>query len=265
MQHENKALFGQVGYLKLDLEESEAKVEAFKKEKEVAEAKLDEEFAENEVHRKDIKAASVLKIDLEKEILKLYTENKALMAKNKEQHKKFLDKSDFHDILENTLDNKVLEIDRLRQKIEMLRKSQFACAYCDYETAVEDNLKGHVRVNHESQFPCKSCDQKSDIESDLCKHTQEKHDNGVEHSLQNCDLATTSKSDLKDLSDVYEHKCTLCNYTCKTELKLKNHICKIDIQNPTFGDFYMKNWIVANKCSPIFSSKRKRNCFIALC
>ena len=38
----------------------------------------------------------------------------------------------------------------------------------------------------------------------------------------------------------------------KTEEKLENHLCRITVKNPSFCDFYTKNWIAINRCSYMF-------------
>ena len=40
--------------------------------------------------------------------------------------------------------------------------------------------------------------------------------------------------------------------------KLKTHMCRLTVANPTCGDYYTKNWILVNGCTRIFSSSKKR-------
>ena len=51
---------------------------------------------------------------------------------------------------------------------------------------------------------------------------------------------------------MHKFDCKTCDLVCKTEEKLANHMCRITVKNPSFCDFYTKNWIALNKCSYIF-------------
>ena len=40
--------------------------------------------------------------------------------------------------------------------------------------------------------------------------------------------------------------------------EITTHMCRITIINPTYGDYYTKNWIVSKSCARIFSSSQKQ-------
>ena len=42
-------------------------------------------------------------------------------------------------------------------------------------------------------------------------------------------------------------------------------MCRINVRNPTFCDFYAKNWIVLNRCTPIFHRIEKKEVAILHC
>ena len=44
----------------------------------------------------------------------------------------------------------------------------------------------------------------------------------------------------------------------KEDLKLKMHLCKVTVKNPTFGTLYTKDWYDANGCTQIFCHKRNK-------
>ena len=48
-----------------------------------------------------------------------------------------------------------------------------------------------------------------------------------------------------------------CNLTFKSEGKLKEHMCRIHIENPTYGYMYMKNWIVHMNCTTIYDRNKQ--------
>ena len=47
-------------------------------------------------------------------------------------------------------------------------------------------------------------------------------------------------------------ECENCNLTCKTKDKLEKHLCRVTVKNPSFCDYYTKNWIVLNRCTPVY-------------
>ena len=53
------------------------------------------------------------------------------------------------------------------------------------------------------------------------------------------------------------YKCKVCGLSFKSIERLKTHICRIDVENPTYSDYYIKNWTVADGCTPLFSSTMK--------
>ena len=52
-------------------------------------------------------------------------------------------------------------------------------------------------------------------------------------------------------------RCNVCCLAFKTEDRLNKHICRLDVENPTYSEYYIKNWTVANGCTPLFSSTKK--------
>ena len=57
-------------------------------------------------------------------------------------------------------------------------------------------------------------------------------------------------------SSEHQYKCDTCDLTFKTELKLRDHICKVEISNPKYATLYMKGWYNANGCTPVYCSKQ---------
>ena len=77
---------------------------------------------------------------------------------------------------------------------------------------------------------CGSCEYESDDENDLYKHVKSNHG----------------------------FVCKVCNLIYKNEVKFQTHVCRVTIINPTYGDYYTKNWIVSRSCARIFSSSQKQ-------
>ena len=99
------------------------------------------------------------------------------------------------------------------------------------ENTVSNKVSENVKLMEElknlrrSQFPCIFCDYKTETEDDLNTHVRSMHD----------------------------EKCSSCDLAFKDKKKLKDHMCQLHIKNPTRGNCYMKNWIVANGCTQIIN------------
>ena len=60
------------------------------------------------------------------------------------------------------------------------------------------------------------------------------------------------------MDKVHSKICENCNLEFKSDYKLNNHMCRIEVRNPTCGDSYLKNWIIFDGCSIIFSRNLKK-------
>ena len=60
------------------------------------------------------------------------------------------------------------------------------------------------------------------------------------------------------MRQLHDEKCNLCDWAFESRKKLKEHICKIHIRNPTHGNCYMKKWILANGCTPIYNKMTEK-------
>ena len=127
-------------------------------------------------------------------------------------------------ILEYTLGNTKLEVESLMEKF---------CEKCDYKTKTGNNLESHIPEPTDESTPstsnCGICEYKSDDESEMELHKYAKHIN---------------PDDLK---------CQNCNLVFKSQKKLNDHMCRIPVLNPSCGDSYIKNWVIFDGCSRIFS------------
>ena len=55
----------------------------------------------------------------------------------------------------------------------------------------------------------------------------------------------------------HEHQCSFCNLTFDGLKKVKSHMCRIEIENPTSYWFYTKNWFERGKCVRVFDNNAK--------
>ena len=180
-----------------------------------------------------------------------------------------MEKSDLIDILESTLENRKSEIERFKEELERaFAKSSVKDKLCESFSEQEKDFKKHVYSEHlEENLPftskCGKCDHESEDENNLKLHVQSNF----------CDLECENDDDLKKHIDndheagpvCMEYQCKVCSLTCKTKSKLKDHLCRVIVRNPSFCDYYTKNWIVLNRCTPIFHRFEKREIAILHC
>ena len=95
--------------------------------------------------------------------------------------------------------------------------------------------KGKDKTHQDETVPstskCGSCDFESDDEKNINMHVKSKH----------------------------EFSCEICELTFQSEEKLKTHMCRLIVTNPTCGDYYTKNWILVNGCTRIFPVLKTKN------
>ena len=51
--------------------------------------------------------------------------------------------------------------------------------------------------------------------------------------------------------------CNISNFMGKTKEKLEKHICRVTVRNPTFRNWYTKEWITINRCTYVFHRTKK--------
>ena len=117
------------------------------------------------------------------------------------------------------------------------------CGQCGYKSDSDDEIKKHIEDNHE--IFCNVCDLTFSNKVSLANHTEEKH-----------------TSDANKSESV---KCITCGSNFSTEEKLKNHLCRVTVKNPTFCNFYTKNWIAVNRCTSVFHRIKKEEIAILHC
>ena len=52
---------------------------------------------------------------------------------------------------------------------------------------------------------------------------------------------------------MHNEKCRKCDLAFKDVTKLREHTCKLNVRNPSQGNCYMKNWILADGCVPVIN------------
>ena len=159
-------------------------------------------------------------IEIQKESVKLKVSKDKLELIQKQSEETIL-------MLENVVETEKLKVNEI-----LCYKS---CDKCEKSSEVncETNIqkeKFHGTEDAPSTSKCGSCDYQSDDENDMNTHVKIKH----------------------------AFNCEVCKLIFKNEVKLQTHVCRITITNPTYGEFYTKNWIVSKSCARIFSRTQKQ-------
>ena len=210
------------GFLEVDIENLEVKVETLNKENinlcaenETSEQKIGVLNAqidcfESEVNQKN---EELLENELKREFLQ--AQMNKLKSKVEQSEKSSKAKDDNIELLESIIRNKDSEIAKIKSEMDSTISQK------------PDNLESNSEKNN------LSCDQ--------------------------CDFTTENAKGLKiHMGKMHEVKCETCNDKFAGESKLKTHMCRLHVDNPSSTKFYMKNWYIKNSCISIFSEAQKK-------
>ena len=78
------------------------------------------------------------------------------------------------------------------------------------------------------------------------------------YACEECNHSAKSKADLKLHHETLHVKIcsdSKCNFA--GERKLKEHVCRIYLSNPTSGRLYLKDWFVKDTCVRVFDNDTK--------
>ena len=181
-----------------------------------------------------------------------------------------MEKSDFIDILENTLGNRNSENERLKEELKKANermkeylskddntddqdsdsniattsaKKSLTCEKCEYVVISESDMERHISMYH--VFECDYCEFIRDTEEELEHHVLEKHDFYCEY----CDFDTNSEADfdshMKERHGTNQRpwSCDACKLKFRTKAKIVGHICKHELKNPSFGKILYKELV----------------------
>ena len=85
--------------------------------------------------------------------------------------------------------------------------------------------------------------------------------NSVQLQLQlptGTELGKSEKGMKIHMGKMHEIKCKTCNEKFAGESKLKSHMCRLHIGNPSNDTLYMKEWYIKNSCIRVFSNELKK-------
>ena len=86
-----------------------------------------------------------------------------------------------------------------------------------------------------------------------------------DHILKCDECAYSSETEIalkKHMKTEHEVQCTSCSNSFAGNKKLKNHICKVHVENPTYKEYYMKEWFERDKCIRVFNNNKKEEVII---
>ena len=162
LQMKNKGLLSELGHLRIEFE---IKYKNLENERSSFEKQLDDAVDQNEILKKELKNINLYNTELEKEMKKVTGEKVNLVNKMIDFEKEVVDKTNLVDVLETTVQNKVLEIERIKEELEKLHEFKYSCIFCDYKTDQEESLKKHVSEKHD--WKCRNCDMAFESSSKL--------------------------------------------------------------------------------------------------
>ena len=208
------------------------------------------------------------------------------LEKKLEQNQKMLkDATDTVDILESTLNNKSIEIDKLNAEILSVRRQGLSCTLCEFKCETEVDLTKHILKSHEhvseicetnanakctpieddipSTSNCGSCKYPSESNKDMKMHVNSKHKFLL---CDQCDFKTENR-DNPDTHTLFEHNftCSVCISRFRSADKLESHICKLDVDNPSFASLYTRGWFDLQGCNPVNCQKLDQQVVILHC
>ena len=171
--------------------------------------------------------------DLQLKIEEIFNCKEAL-SKLKLSHEKLENKlkesEENNMMLENVVNNKEKEISELESRV-----TKISCDNCESNFGTTKDLTDPNDIPSTSK--CVSCEYKSENENDINIHVKTEHD----------------------------LLCKVCDLTFETVRKLNMHMCRVNVLNPEYGEFYTKNWMVYDDCTRIFSRlKEQRFCFYTI-
>ena len=269
------------GILKYELEELEVKFKASEEGKSVLEDQIEDAYSESRDLRKNSETSEKLKQDLIQLKNEKESQRKQFENYKRVEGKKHQEKCDIIDILENTLDNRASENERLKEELEKAyerikieeiddedsdsnvastsAKIAMGCKECDEKFDNENDLKSHIRIYH--VFECDHCKVVETTQEELEHHVIEKHYFYCEHCDYNSnnDVHFDNHMEEKHGNSKRPYTCDTCALKFRTEAKVVKHICKVELRNPTFDTFYTKSWYNANGCNALYCNVKKRD------
>ena len=220
------------------------------------------EHDEIEIKLKTVeKDKAALEDDVEEclfESRKLRTLNDGLKKSEKESSNAIqrLDENVFK--LKNLLKTKDLDIFKLTEQLQSLQADTLIescpkCDPCEKEGEITSNSDIHSENKYETIEV--NCEASTSIRSIL----------KCDISCDECDMKTKNVAEL-NAHKIEKHKehlsCDQCELTFDSREKLRKHMCRLNIVNPTCDEFYVKNWIHVDRCTPVFSLKKRKEVVI---
>ena len=223
--------------LEFEKEELEVKNETLEKAKIDMDDSIEEVYTKNrellKLNENLVNESVRMKIEVEearkefdKKDLKTSKKTKLLEASNKDLEERMM-------MSENVIKSRDLDIIELKKNCFAGEKS--------------DNFDKVVKRNKEEEYF-------SSVMKTFQSFTQRN-----DHRCEECDFDARTSEVLKmHMQEKHEVQCEDCSEKFKGLNRLKNHMCRLYIGNPSCGDFYVKNWMIKNECVRVFSENLKR-------
>ena len=163
----------------------------------------------------------------------------------------------------NNLQANIVKLNVSKDRLEMLQ-NQHEENVLMLENVIETE-HGKVRELEKDimqKRSCDKCENVSECNGELLTHNEtpyKKEDVSSTSKCGTCDYASESANDVNAQNQIkHAFSCEVCGIIFKNKVKLQTHMCRIIVKNPTCGDYYTKNWVIAKTCTRVFSSSEKK-------
>ena len=243
MKKKFEDLSRQYGMLEFVKEELEVKNEALEKDKVATDDQIEEVYAKNRELLKSNETLLNENCELKDSIDKAKTEAEKISKAFKqstileESIKDLEGKIMMH---ENVIESRDLEIARFKEatlcdqnndNIDIPEPEKEVDAKNEYFNSVTRTVQSFLAsTSVKKSFECEECGFVNKTAEGLRMHVEKDHSVNCEH----CD---------ENLAGI---------------AKLKKHMCRMNVKNPSILDLYMKNWFVRNDCLRVFSENKSK-------
>ena len=234
-----KDLLTKCAMLEFEKEELEVKYEALEKTKIEVDDQIEEIYARNKElsksHEKLVNDNNELKDTIER-----------LECENKSNSKKYSKKTILLEESNKDLEEKLLMLENVIES----RDSEISKLKSNSNSVEQSELLDKVVQSKESEY----------IHSVM--ETVRSFYSGAEKKLnkcEECEFDTNTSEDLKrHMEKHHQSECKDCKERFIGNQKLKNHMCRVHIHNPSYREFYVKSWFVKNECVRVFSEHQNK-------
>ena len=81
----------------------------------------------------------------------------------------------------------------------------------------------------------------------------------MKYFCDQCDFSTNNEKGLKiHTGKMHDLECDTCKEMFASDTKLKAHMCRLHVSNPSKHTLYMKDWFVKNSCIRVYNNELQK-------